>query len=216
MADSATLRRQSVIQCFESEGNMVPIIVLAAGESKRMGQPKQLLMLGGWTLIENIVRAAIDVNSGPVFVVLGSHSEQIRSVIEPLDANVVVNDNYANGIGSSIKAGLTAVIASHPEADGVVIVLCDQVAVTSEAIIHVVAPFLGGNRMVASRFAGTLGPPATFGREYFAELLAIPGDKGAKAVINQHLDTVAQVTLIGGDIDLDTPDDYARAVQSEA
>ena len=184
----------------------VGVIVLAAGRSQRFGRPKQLLLYDGQTLVRRAARAALAVR-GRVVVVAGREQEMIGLELLGLPVTVVPNDDWERGIGSSVRCGLEAL----PECDAAVIVACDQPRVDGSVIQQLIAEHAkSGKPIVASAYAGTLGVPALFGQEIFAELRSLPDGQGAKSIILRHRDEVATVDFPAGALDIDTPEDYER------
>lgn len=184
------------------------IIVLAAGASVRMGTPKQLLEVGGVSLVQRAAQAAIDSECHPVVVVLGANTELIRPELEGLAINVVVNLEWSAGMSASIRCGLNKLLTLAHEIEGVVLMLADQPEVTGEALRK-----LTGARktsgLVAARYHGVLGTPAFFSREHFDELLQLDGQSGARSLIERHRARVLAVDLPEAARDLDTPEDLA-------
>lgn len=198
----------------------VGIIVLAAGASSRMGEPKQLLRYGGETLLGRALRAALETRCRPVVVVLGAGAEALRAEVDVTDALVVFNETWAEGMGSSIRAGLSALRAATSEtADAVVVLLCDQPFVTSDIIVRLVETYIARRALLVasayeSRGRRTLGAPALFSRALFPELMALNGPEGAKRIIQRHTADAVCVETQSAAFDVDTPDDY-HALQTE-
>lgn len=198
----------------------VGIIVLAAGASSRMGEPKQLLRYGGETLLGHALRAALETRCRPVVVVLGAGAEALRAEVEGQGAFVIVNEAWAEGMGSSIRAGLDALRAATSEAvEAAVVLLCDQPFVTSNIIVRLVEAYRARRALlVASAYEArgerTLGAPALFSRALFPELMALNGAEGAKRIIQRHAADAVCVAAQAAAFDVDTPDDY-RALQAE-
>jgi molybdenum cofactor cytidylyltransferase len=193
----------------------VAAIVLAAGASRRLGRPKQLLMLGGETLLSRAIRLAGEAGALPVIAVLGAQAETIRAAIPQDKAICVVNRDWEQGIASSIHAGLDALDASEANArnvSGALVLTCDQPRLTAAHLRALLDAFVKHNAkaIVASRYAGALGVPALFPRRAFTDLRRLEGDRGARALlIHPPMDAVA-VESSGGEIDIDTPDDLAH------
>ncbi|HWT80923.1 MAG TPA: nucleotidyltransferase family protein [Candidatus Acidoferrum sp.] len=187
----------------------IPIIILAAGASTRMGVPKQLLRHRGRTLLGHAVEAALGSTCRPIIVVLGANAEQIQPEIGGLSVHIVRNAHWAEGLSSSIRAGIEAVAGGPDPPEAVVLAVCDQPLVRSEDIQALVAAFRSTNRpIIASQYAGTLGVPALFARSVFPELLGLAGDRGAKQVIQRNAAAVWPVLCPHGANDVDTLEDW--------
>lgn len=194
-----------------SDRESIGVVVLAAGASTRMGTPKQLLQFDGQTFLRRAVSVALGGGCRPVIVVTGAHAAASRENLRELDVQEVENQQWESGIGSSVRVGIKAVIAANPATIAVVLMLCDQPFVTREIIAALVAAHLEtGRSIVASRYEGSYGVPALFARAHFAELMALEGAAGAKQIIQSHLPKVHLVGFPKGEIDVDTPDDFAR------
>lgn len=191
--------------------SLIGIIVLAAGASSRMnGQPKQLLEFKGKTLLRRAAETALNTNCKTV-VVLGANAESLTKQIADLSPplRVVVNENWAAGMGASIKTGL-AVLANE-NLDAVVIMLCDQPFVTAETIRRLIEKFeQTGSLLVASFYNNTTGVPALFASEMFAELSNLDADAGARAIIKKHHANVAQTPTPEAAFDIDTQADFQK------
>lgn len=175
----------------------VGAVILAAGASKRLGEPKQLLMLGGETLLEHAVRVANAAGCSPVVVVLGAFVEAIQAGCRLDDAIIVVNEDWAEGIGSSVRAGVRAL----RDLDACVVMTCDMPAVTSEHL----RTLMSSGEVTASSYLGKKGVPAYFPVEVFPTLMKLQGDSGAKDLLQSAL----SVELVGGELDVDTMEDLA-------
>lgn len=186
-------------------------IILAAGASRRLGRPKQLVTYGGETLLARAIRLAHEAGALPVLVVLGAEYEAIHAAIEWSFARAVRNTDWEQGIASSIHAGLRASEEFAPDAAGAMMLACDQPRLTAEHLRALIGLFedRGEAAIVASMYAGVHGVPAIFPRAAFAELRALSGDKGARALLVKPPCAVVAVDLAGGEIDLDTPEDLA-------
>jgi molybdenum cofactor cytidylyltransferase len=186
-------------------------VILAAGQSRRMGRPKQLLELAGQTLLRRAVSTALSSSCRPVIVVLGAHAAQLQSELHGLDAIAVENPAWMDGIGSSVRCGIEAT-RQRPGVKSAVLMLCDQPLVTAQLIDLLVASQANsGAAIVASEYAGTRGVPALFTRRLFDELVALRPDEGAKQVIARHGADVVGVPFPAGAFDIDTPEDLERA-----
>lgn len=186
-------------------------IILAAGESRRMGYPKPLLQIGGRTFIEHIAQMMLAVVPRLVIVV-GAHRERVRAAI-PCDNRIAVveNPHYARGQLSSLKAGLGAIGA---EATGALVHLGDHPMVRAATFRAIVDSYdRVSHPIVIARHNGHRGHPLIFDRAIFNELLSAPEDEGARYVVNADSSRVAYVDLDdpGINLDLDTPSDLKGA-----
>ena len=189
------------------------IILLAAGASTRMGSPKLLLTYGNRGLLRHAAEVAAASVCRPILVVLGAYANQLVPEIGNLPVQSLINERWADGMGSSIQIGVGA-IKTYDRADNIkalVLMLCDQPYVTAAVINNLVAAYhSSGKGIIASEYAGTLGVPALFGREYFAELVTMSGAAGAKLIIATHASDVVSVPFPKGITDIDTAEDYRQ------
>lgn len=179
----------------------IAAIVLAAGASRRLGIPKQLVRLGKETLMERTVRVALEAGLDPV---LGIVPRDLLIEPEPLGMTRIVNLEAAEGMASSIRAGLRALASHGVNVSGAVILACDQPAVSAG---HLRELANGDGDVVASAYAGRKGVPAYFAKVVFEDLLALRGDLGARDLIQ----SARAVPLPDGDLDIDTIEDLDRA-----
>ena len=192
----------------------IGIIILAAGSSSRMGTSKQLLLVDGQPLLLKTVKAAIASGLKDITVVLGANASQHRKTIDNLSVNVTVNSSWEDGMGSSIKAGVSFLLASNKNIQGLVILVCDQPLLKPDHIIKLIdVQQRTGKSIVASHYANTSGVPAFFGKEFFRELLALADSEGAKKIILRNKAAMTTVVFPQVVIDLDTPDDFRKFTQ---
>src|ERR1700730_6329027 len=191
-------------------------VILAAGKSSRLGQPKQLLQFRGKTLVRRIVDAARESGCSPLVVVLGSDKEKIARELEQTNAVIVENSNWNNGIGTSIRSAVQHLIDIAPNMEAIVLLVCDQPLVDAHTIEHLIALGEKTKRaIVASSYAGTLGVPALFDRSCTEELLRLDDASGAKPIILLNHDRVAEFFFPEGKIDIDIAADYERLCLGE-
>jgi molybdenum cofactor cytidylyltransferase len=189
----------------------IDAILLAAGESRRMGFPKPLLNLDGETFIARTLRLILPTVER-VVIVLGAHAGRIRAAI-PADARITIVENpgYADGQLSSLKIGLGALA---PEASAAMVHLADHPLVTTSTYLAMAEAYRRTRGpIVIARHAGRRGHPAIFDRSVFPELLAAPLSEGARAVVNAVPARIVYTDVDdpGVALDLDTPEDLARA-----
>jgi len=181
------------------------VIVLAAGASTRFGSPKQLAQLNGRPLLHHAVARAVQVAGPAVTVVLGANAADIAPMLRHTGASVVINRDWAEGMGSSLRAGVARLPAA---ADGALVMLADQPAVTADDLRRLVATWRRQPHcIVAALYSGTAGVPAIFPREDFAALGALRGDAGARALLKRGGDRVVRLPLPNAALDIDTPED---------
>jgi molybdenum cofactor cytidylyltransferase len=185
-------------------------ILLAAGESRRLGQPKQLLHYDGRPLITRAAETLLSAGISPVVVVLGAHAEKIRPALAGLPVILAENSAWPEGMGSSIRTGITALETAAPALDAALVALCDQPHFSRAAIDALRAALNGSLTIAATRHAESAGVPAIFRREHFPELRALNGAEGARNIIAAHLANVARIDLPELAIDIDTAADWAR------
>jgi molybdenum cofactor cytidylyltransferase len=188
---------------------MIGAIILAAGSSSRMGQSKQMLPVHGQPLLTNAVKAVLDSGISRVVVVLGANEKAHRDILSQEKVNITLNTDWELGMGNSIRAGLHSILSTYPDLSGVVILVCDQPLLTSEIISGIIERYHETAKpVIASFYQGTSGVPVFFSQAYFEKLRNLPDDQGAKKLILQNLSDVALFPFPGGEIDLDTMDDY--------
>jgi molybdenum cofactor cytidylyltransferase len=142
-------------------------------------------------------------------VVLGSNEQEHRKILKDLPIEIVSNPDWKSGMGSSLKAGLKHLIAIDHALDSVIVSVCDQPLLTLENISNLMAKYQQTQKpVIASRYSGMPGVPALFDKSFFGKLSILSDDQGAKKIILQHRTDVSEVDFPGGEIDLDTMEDY--------
>jgi molybdenum cofactor cytidylyltransferase len=184
------------------------VVVLAAGASRRFGSPKQLVRIDGRPLLHSAVARAVAVGGHAVTVVLGSGAAELAGLLRHSPASVLVNRNWAEGIGSSLRAAVGNLPGS---CDGVLVVLADQVAVTPEDLQRLAAAWRQRpESIIAATYAGIVGVPAVFPRWCFAALAGLRGDEGARLLLRRFTDHVVRLPLPNAEIDIDVPEDLLQ------
>jgi molybdenum cofactor cytidylyltransferase len=173
-----------------------------------MGRAKQLLDLGGRSLVRHVVEVAGAAGCSRIVVVVGAEAESVRATLTGLGAEALDNPEWREGIASSLRRGISAL----PKAvDAAIVLLCDQPAVSPELLETLIeTQRKTGKGIVACRWNDVVGPPALFLRAHFPSLLALSGDVGARSVLKKAGDAVALVDFPDGAFDVDTPEDWAR------
>lgn len=189
----------------------VPALLLAAGNSSRMGQPKQLLPWGDKLLVEHQIQILLSTGN-PVYVVLGANAHLVVPVVEKFKVSIVINKHWEQGIGSSIAVGVNNLLHKVPVPQGVLIALIDQPLVTTTHFERILRAFQNDRRqiIVSGSASGWQGVPALFDQYYFNELNKLNGKMGAKNIIKQHRNFVTEIKSDKILDDMDTPESYQR------
>lgn len=194
---------------------MTGILILAAGASTRMGKPKQQLGYQNATLLQHTVQTALAIKNAVVLVVLGANYELIEPDMAALPVKIVNNENWEQGMASSIKAGIMALKESFPGVQGVLLMLCDQPFVHAALLEQLINACQDSNKAIAAcTYQNTYGAPVLFGKLYFDELLNLQGEQGAKPLLLKHNDRIKSIFFAQGKIDIDTPHDYKNLLQA--
>jgi len=180
-------------------------IVLAAGPSSRFGSPKQLVRVAGRPLLHTAVTRASEVTGNALIVVLGAGAAELAPLLKHSPGSVAVNQDWREGLGSSIRAGVARLPAT---CTGVLLLLADQAAVSADDLKRLAGAWRKQPQyIVAALYAGTSGVPAIFPRSSFRELSELRGDVGARALLRRNSDRVVRVPMPSAAIDVDTPED---------
>lgn len=189
----------------------IPVLLLAAGGSSRMGQPKQLLPWGNRTLIEHQILTLLETGN-PINVVLGSNSDLVIPVIEKYSVNIFTNTDWQSGMGSSISFGISQIIQKFPNAKGVLITLLDQPFITTAFFKKMLDAYQPSSQqiLVSHSASGWTGVPVLFDSSYFNELTELRNDEGAKKIIKRHEENL--ILIEAGELleDMDTPETYQQ------
>ncbi|MDQ2770145.1 MAG: nucleotidyltransferase family protein [Bacteroidota bacterium] len=186
----------------------VALLLLAAGASTRMGQPKQLLPYQGRTLLRHAAETAVASGCAPIVLVTGALHDELIGEVSDLLIQAVRNENWESGMASSIQTGLAAVAGTNPAA--VLVMLTDQPLVTPALLRQLVALQRQTQApAVAAAYAGTLGVPAVFSRALFPALEQLQGAQGATRLLAMLGTTAGRVDFPAGLLDVDTPEQYA-------
>jgi molybdenum cofactor cytidylyltransferase len=185
-------------------------VILAAGTSSRMGEAKQLLRLGEATVLDQVVNNVCGSSVDEIVIVLGHLAETIKQSIATKSLKVVVNESYGQGMGSSLRVGLSALPA---EVGAALIVLADQPFVRSATFDQIIDHYQQTSaQIVIPTYKGFRGNPVLLDRSVFSEVMALQGDIGCRAIFGNHLEGIFKVPVedVGILLDLDSKDDVAR------
>jgi molybdenum cofactor cytidylyltransferase len=189
--------------------NKLALIILAAGSASRFGSPKQLAMLNGKRLLQYAIDTGAEVLPNATYVVLGANADTIIPAVDLSKVNVVKNEQWKNGLSSSIKKVVSTVAIDYT---ALLFVAADQVFINSSHLKLLIDAWQQRpSCLVASTFSSEIGIPAIFPKEYCKALLNIKGDQGAKGVLNDNRKNVIEVPISEAGVDIDTPDDLLAA-----
>ncbi len=187
---------------------MINAIILAAGQSKRMGKPKPLLRFNDQTFLEQIISVLKQSDVGRITVVLGAEADTIRKSVDLTGTNIVINQDYQRGQLSSLTAGIKE---SPEDTEAILICLVDNPFITEEVVNKIVRKFKETNNpIIVPVFDKERGHPTLFSRSFFNELLSAPEEKGARHVLYSNEDKVLELEVSehGILIGIDTQEDY--------
>jgi molybdenum cofactor cytidylyltransferase len=193
-------------------GPALAALLLAGGPSTRLGQPKQLVRLGGESLVRRTARLLLSLRPAPLIVVTGCEAARVEAELDGLALDVVFNRHWAQGMGGSINAGARA-LPVGPEA--VLVTVCDQWRLESADLARLVSCWFSdiSRICVASWKEGEAfvsGPPVIFPRKLIPELKSMQANRGARQLIDRYMDLVEFVDMQNAAFDLDRPEDLAR------
>jgi len=192
----------------QSSTPLVCACVLAAGTSSRFGQAKLVKMVRGKPLLQHALLAASESCDGQVTLVVGHNADAVRIAGGGLFDHVVTNDDYKDGIGSSIATGVRTCRAN---ADAVLILLADQPLISATHLENIITSWSGAeNEIVASSFGGIFSPPILFPKNSFDALCELSGDQGARAILSDAAYEVTRIDFPPARFDIDTPGDLER------
>jgi molybdenum cofactor cytidylyltransferase len=191
-----------------ASGRRIAAVVLAAGRSTRMGGPNKLLAeIGGKSLVRIAVEQALASRARPVIVVIGHERERVEAALADLPVQILHNPDFAQGLGTSLRAGIAAVPA---DADGAIVCLGDMPQVDAALIDGLIEAFdpEKGALTVVPTINGQRGNPVLWARRFFPDLMAIEGDVGARHLIGRYGEAVVEVPVSGKGafLDIDTPE----------
>ncbi|SFG40347.1 nucleotidyltransferase family protein [Pontibacter chinhatensis] len=188
---------------------MTGLVLLAAGASTRLGKPKQELYFEGMTLFERAIKTALGSACTPVVVV--QRAEATFALPEAIAhaVTMVQNPEWQEGMASSIRCGLTKLLALAPDVSACIFMVCDQPFVQESLLDNMIQTKHESRKgIVASAYKDTIGTPVLFDKRYFPDLLSLQGQEGAKKVVLKYKQDAATVPFPLGYIDIDTAEDY--------
>lgn len=197
---------------------MISAIVLAAGESRRMGETKLLLDWQGKPILQHVLDALRDSSVGEVILVLGHEAEHIQGKIQAPEIKVVINPDYREGMSTSLRRGI---LATDPNTQAFLVVLADRPGINPQIIDELILNFrqaFPGKNIAVPDFKGRRGHPVLFGAKYREEILRLKGDVGGREILAGHPEDILRVEMNSDAalVDINTPEDYKRHLRSSA
>lgn len=189
--------------------NQIALVILAAGNAKRMGQSKQLLPWGDTTLLGSVIENAYSVIADEIFVVLGAYKSEIEERIDLSKTIVLTNENWKQGLGSSIALATVEINKKNPRIDAVLFVLADQPFISSLHLNTMIELHTKENEaIILTKKDNYTGVPVLFPKFFFSELMLLSNDEGAKQIINKNKNQVREVITDNNTADIDTIESY--------
>lgn len=188
-----------------------PIIILAAGTSSRLGQPKQLLEWRNKTLLRHAVDAALETGSNQVSVVLGAFYERISPTLNGLPVTILINQHWQEGMASSIRCGILHLLSHSPLTEELIIMLADQPFISAAHLGKLIEKRRTAQvAIAASSYSNQAGTPALFHQTVFPLLLELKGEMGARKILASNTQLVTTIDFPEGVTDVDTEEDYEK------
>lgn len=192
---------------------MITAVILAAGESARLGRPKQMVLLRGKTLLTRVIETALASKCKDVVVIVGAHSEVVRPEAAQFGVRIVENPHWTEGKSSSIRVAVEAVAMQSKDTSGILFLTCDQPFVTTDTLDQLVGRFeMSSEAPVACTYAGTIGIPAIIPRRMCPSLTQLTGDEGARTILQAAQDEVITVEFAEGAFDVDSAEDVKQMI----
>jgi molybdenum cofactor cytidylyltransferase len=189
---------------------MISAILLAAGESRRMGRPKQLLTWQGKTLLQHVLESLISSDADEIILVLGHEADRIKKSLPELPIKIVINPDYQQGMASSLRRGL---LAMDPGSEAFLVLLADQPGIGPEIINTLISTFRQADPrrgIIRPVYRGRQGHPVLIGTQYLQEALQQQGDVGARRILLNHPGDILEIDMEEDAVlkDIDTPEEY--------
>lgn len=190
----------------------IAVVILAAGASKRMGVPKQLLKWGNETLITHTIQTALKLNTDAIYLVLGANFQLIKKTINHFPITILNNENWEQGLGTSIACASQYIQKEKPNIEALLFILADQPFINSDYLNELVSSFAPHkNQIIASSYPNLkFGVPAIFDVFYFEQLLKLKDDFGARNILKENESFVKALKPPVKNVDLDFKEDYDR------
>ncbi|MEX2593609.1 MAG: nucleotidyltransferase family protein [Anditalea sp.] len=188
------------------------LMILAAGGSTRLGQPKQELIFQGISLLNRAIEAGLKSQCRRTLVILGAFHERLIPKINTNQADILINPKWKEGMSSSLRTGMESLLEKD-QPDQVIIMLCDQPFVDENILNQLISTQQEtGKPIVACHYKDALGVPVLFNKKFFPQLMELKGGEGAKKILHHFPEEVASIPFPSGHIDIDTPADYKALI----
>jgi molybdenum cofactor cytidylyltransferase len=212
----ADARPEAERKAAEPAGPRIGVLLLAAGRSRRMGGPNKLLAeVDGTPMVAHVARRLLASHARPIIAVLGNAADTVDAALSRLPVERVRNPDFAEGLSTSLKRGIAAL---PPDLDGVLVCLGDMPLISGRHLDRLIAAFnpLEGRAIIVPTRRGKRGNPVLWAKRFFSEMAGLAGDVGAKHLIGEHADLVAEVAMSDDAVltDIDTPEALARLRQA--
>lgn len=193
--------------------NKTALLVLAAGASKRMGSPKQLLPFKDQILLTVVVQQALKAKPNDTFVVLGANYNSVNEHLKDFPCTILYHQDWDDGIGSSIAFGISN-LKNLQKYDQVVLLLADQPTIVAKDIQDLIDyHILHVNKITVTECKNYIGVPTVFDATFFDEMSKMSGDVGAKLIVKNHIDQVSKFLIDREIWDVDTQEDYQKILK---
>ncbi len=194
----------------------IGIIILAAGVSRRMGTPKQLLKVGKETLLEKAIGVAQKLDNKEILVVLGANAEKIQSALDDKnDMTIIINEEWQKGMGTTLRKGVNYFLEQKELYKALIVMVCDQPYLTTKKLEELIELHKKTKAaIIATEYEGIKGVPALFSSKLFSKLATLNEDEGARKIIKRYKGVVKTVDFPKGKYDLDTPKTYQEYLRN--
>jgi len=196
----------------------IGIIILAAGASRRMGSPKQLLKIDNQTLIERAIAITQALDKKQTVVVLGANAEKITPFISAQPSvDYIINEHWEQGMGTTLKVGLEFLLNTEMDFSAVIVMVCDQPYLSTKKLQELIDRYHETKAaIVATTYNSIIGVPALFSKALFDKLISLDKDEGARKIIKRYKGKIEVIDFPNGIYDLDTPQAYQAYLDRKA
>lgn len=193
----------------------IGLVLLAAGGSRRLGQPKQLVSFKGKCLLQHAIDCTDEILFESKVMILGANAEMIKQKVDPKSFHICINDHWERGMAGSLWLGVDRLLHLCTDLNAIVIMVSDQPFISKELLMEMVGLYKSESSIVVCQYQGVKGVPALFAAKYFDELSRLSGDQGARKIIREYEDILTVVKFDQGDFDIDTIEDLKQLNELE-